>query len=97
MARLRAKAKPQYTIPGTLRTRVTAGTLRDWLQRYRRGGFDARIRKARRPRSVRQVIAGAIGSGHQPDGVRLKRGGRIVGIKGEPAHGMAILIPAMTG
>jgi hypothetical protein len=27
----------------------------------------------------------------------LKRGGRIVGIKGEPAHGTAILIPAMTG
>ena len=27
----------------------------------------------------------------------LKRGGRIVGIKGELAHGMAILVPAMTG
>jgi len=27
----------------------------------------------------------------------LKRGGRIVGIKGEPAHGMAILMPALTG
>ena len=28
---------------------------------------------------------------------RLKRGGRIVGIKGEPACGPAILTPAMTG
>ena len=28
---------------------------------------------------------------------RLKRGGRIVGIKGEPACGTAIFIPAMTG
>ncbi len=92
---LRAKAEPQYTIPGTLRTRVAAETLRDWLQHYRRGGFDALYPKRRadlgRPRrlppqaaellialktehptwSVRQVIAGAISSGHLPDGVRL--------------------------
>ena len=39
--RLRAKAEHQYTIPGTLRTRVAAETLRDWLLHYRRGGFDA--------------------------------------------------------
>ena len=93
--RLRAKAKHSYTIPGTLRTRVAAETLRDWLQHYRRGGFDALYPKRRadlgRPRrlppqaaellialktehptwSVRQVIAGAISSGHLPDGVRL--------------------------
>ena len=93
--RLRAKAEHQYTIPGTLRTRVAAETLRDWLQHYRRGGFDALYPKPRadlgRPRrlppevaelliaiktahpawSVRQVIAGAIASGHLPDGVRL--------------------------
>ena len=95
MAQLRAKAKQQYTIPGTLRTRVAAETLRDWLQLYRRGGFDALYPKRRadlgRPKrlapevaellialkttdpswSVRKVIAGAIGSGHLPDGVRL--------------------------
>ena len=29
--KLRAKAEQQYTIPGTLRTRVAAETLRDWL------------------------------------------------------------------
>ncbi len=28
---------------------------------------------------------------------RLKRGGRIVGIKGEPAHGTEILTPALPG
>ena len=94
-AQLRAKAEQQYTIPGTLRTRVAAETLRDWLLHYRRGGFDALYPKRRadlgRPRrlapevaellialktthpawSVRQVIAGAIGSGNLPDGVRL--------------------------
>ena len=94
-AQLRAKAGQPYTIPGTLRTRVAAETLRDWLQLYRRGGFDALYPKRRadlgRPRrlapevaellialktahpawSVRQVIAGAIGSGNLPDGVRL--------------------------
>ena len=37
---LRAKAEHQYTIPGTLRTRVAAETLRDWLLHYRRGGAD---------------------------------------------------------
>ena len=89
-AQLRAKAEQPYTIPGTLRTRVAAETLRDWLQHYRRGGFDALYPKRRadlgRPRrlapevaellialktthpawSVRQVIAGAIGSGNLP-------------------------------
>ena len=92
--KLRAKAEQQYTIPGTLRTRVAAETLRDWLLHYRRGGFDALYPKPRadrgRPRrlpaevaelllsikaehpswSVRQVIAGAVASGHLPDGVR---------------------------
>ena len=92
---MRAKAEQQYTILGTLRTRVAAETLRDWLLQYRRGGFDALYPKTRadrgRPRrlppevaelllsikaehpswSVRQVIAGAVASGHLPDGVRL--------------------------
>ena len=92
--KLRAKAEQQYTIPGTLRTRVAAETLRDWLLHYRRGGFDALYPKPRADRgqlrrlpaevaellisiktehqswSVRQVIAGAVASGHLPDGVR---------------------------
>ena len=92
--KLRAKAEQQYTIPGTLRTRVAAETLRDWLLHYRRGGFDALYPKPRADRgqprrlpaevaellisiktehqswSVRQVIVGAVASGHLPDGVR---------------------------
>ena len=92
--KLRAKAERQYTIPDTLRTRVAAETLRDWLLHYRRGGFDALYPKPRADRgqprrmpaevaellisiktehqswSVRQVIAGAVASGHLPDGVR---------------------------
>ena len=54
--RLRAKAEHSYTIPGTQRTRVAAETLRDWLQHYRRGGFDALYPKRRadlgRPRRL---------------------------------------------
>ena len=59
--RLRAKAEHQYTIPGTLRTRVAAETLRDWLQHYRRGGFDALYPKPRadlgRPRRLPPEVA----------------------------------------
>ena len=55
-AKLQAKAEKQHTIPGTLRTRVAAETLRDWLQHYRRGGFDALYPKRRadlgRPRRL---------------------------------------------
>ena len=40
-ARLRAKAAQDHDIPGTTRTRVAAETIRDWLKRYRQGGFDA--------------------------------------------------------
>jgi hypothetical protein len=40
-ARIEQKAASDYTIPGSTRTRVAPETLRDWLKRYRRGGFDA--------------------------------------------------------
>ena len=40
-AQLRAKAERDYEIPGSVRRRVAAETLRDWLYAYRRGGFDA--------------------------------------------------------
>ncbi len=39
--RLQEKAAREYTIPGTTRTTVAPETLRDWLKRYRHGGFDA--------------------------------------------------------
>ena len=49
-AKLRAKAAQSHTIPGTLRTRVAAETLRDWLHDYRAGGFDALYPKPRSDR-----------------------------------------------
>jgi putative transposase len=49
-ARIEQKAAGVYTIPGSTRTRVAAETLRDWLKRYRRGGFEALLPKPRADR-----------------------------------------------
>ncbi len=49
-AQIEAKAAGTYTIPGSSRTRVAAETIRDWLKRYRRGGFDALLPKPRADR-----------------------------------------------
>jgi len=46
--RLRQKAAGSYCIPGTRRTRVAVETLRDWLQAYRSGGFEALRPKPRK-------------------------------------------------
>ena len=46
-ARLRAKARQDYVIPGTTRTRIAAETMRHWLYDYRKGGFDALYPKNR--------------------------------------------------
>jgi transposase InsO family protein len=63
-ARLREKAKGEYNIPGSQRTRVAAETMRHWLGAYRRGGFDALIPKGRsdrgRPRALPQSAADAL-------------------------------------
>jgi len=63
-ARLREKARAEYAIPGTTRTRVAAETLRDWLKGYRQGGFDALLPKARtdrgRSRALPQAVADAL-------------------------------------
>lgn len=60
-ARIREKAAAEYTIPGTTRTRVAAETIRDWLKRYRRGGFDALLPRRRadrgRPRAIPEPVA----------------------------------------
>jgi len=37
------RAEEEFKIPGTNRTRVAAETIRDWIQLYRRGGFDALV------------------------------------------------------
>jgi len=46
-ARIREKARQDFRIPGTLRTRVAAETMRDWLRAYRQGGFDALLPRGR--------------------------------------------------
>jgi putative transposase len=47
-ARLREKADVDYKIPGSLRTRVAAETIRSWLRDYRKGGFEALKPRVRR-------------------------------------------------
>ena len=44
---LAEKAEREYNIPGTLRRRVAAETIRGWLRAYRSGGFDALVPKQR--------------------------------------------------
>jgi len=48
--KLEHKAVKDYAIPGSSRTRVAAETLRDWLKRYRKGGFAALVPKPRADR-----------------------------------------------
>ena len=52
--RIREKADAEHTIPGSTRTRVAAETIRDWLKRYRAGGFDALMPKLRADRQVKK-------------------------------------------
>jgi putative transposase len=63
-ARLREKARTDYTIPGSHRTRVAPETLRHWLKDYRRGGFDALLPKGRadcgHSRALPQAVADAL-------------------------------------
>lgn len=76
--RLEQKAAGEYTIPGTTRTRVAAETLRDWLKRYRKGGFGALMPKPRadrgRPRGLPPAVVDcllAIKEGNLKLSVRL--------------------------
>ena len=58
--RLHELAAREYTIPGTHRTRVAAETLRDWLKRYRQGGFDALLPKVRADRGQPRGLPAAV-------------------------------------
>ncbi len=42
---IRERADKDYDIPGTLRRRVAAETIRTWLKAYRRDGFEALVPK----------------------------------------------------
>jgi transposase InsO family protein len=55
-AKLRQKAEASYAIPGSTRSRVALETLRDWLKRYRRGGFDALLPKPRTDRGRSRAL-----------------------------------------
>ncbi len=55
-AKLQAKAQQSYAIPGSNRTRIAAETLRDWLKRYRRGGFDALLPQQRADRGRSRAL-----------------------------------------
>lgn len=46
-ARLEEKAGIDYRIPGSRRVRVATETIRDWLKKYRRGGFESLRPQAR--------------------------------------------------
>ncbi len=58
--RLHEKAAREYTIPGSTRTRVAPETLRDWLKRYRKGGFDALLPKVRSDRGQPRGLPAAV-------------------------------------
>ncbi|MDL1962379.1 MAG: helix-turn-helix domain-containing protein [Deltaproteobacteria bacterium] len=49
-SKLREKAGKEYVIPGSRRTAVAQETIRDWLKKYRQGGFDALLPKSRTDR-----------------------------------------------
>lgn len=55
-ALLTKKAEQDYTIPGSLRRRVAAETIRGWLRAYRRGGFDALVPRVRADQGASRSI-----------------------------------------
>jgi len=57
---LAERAGRDYTIPGSTRTRVAAETIRDWLQAYRRGGFEALLPKPRADRGQARALPAAV-------------------------------------
>lgn len=46
-AQIKKKAEQSYSIPGSNRTKVAEETIRSWLKKYRKGGFDALLPKSR--------------------------------------------------
>lgn len=60
-SKLREKADKEYVIPCSRRTAVAQETIRDWLKKYRRGGFDALLPKSRtdrgKPRKLPREVA----------------------------------------
>lgn len=63
-ALIKKKAAQHYTIPGSKRTRIAEETIRSWLKKYRKGGFDSLLPKERQDRGkarrLPQVIQDAL-------------------------------------
>lgn len=57
---LTTKAEAEYAIPGSLRRRVAAETIRGWLRAYRRGGFDALVPRIRADQGAARSIPGPV-------------------------------------
>ena len=57
---LAEKAQQDHEIPGSLRRRVAAETLRDWLMAYRRGGFEALHPRPRNDQGHSRAIPQAV-------------------------------------
>ena len=57
---LRAQAGEEYKIPGSSRTRIAVQTLRDWLQLYAQGGFEALHPKPRADRGRTRRLAAPV-------------------------------------
>ena len=53
---IRKKASRTHEIPGTTRTRVAAETIRTWLKRYRKHGFDGLVPRLRSDRGQSRAI-----------------------------------------
>ena len=91
-ALLRDKAERVYEIPGSRRTRVAVETLRDWLDSYRRGGFDALYPQPRRDqgqaRAIPQEVADHLDLGEDTVAIRKPRTfkRRLRGLTGDPGH-----------
>ncbi len=58
---IRQKADRQYIIPGSIRTRISEETIRSWLKKYRKDGFDGLLPKVRadkgKPRKLPVEVA----------------------------------------
>lgn len=59
-AKMRERAAQDWEIPGTLRRKLGAETIRGWLSDYRRGGFDALLPKVRRDAGCARAIPQAV-------------------------------------
>ncbi|MCG5500483.1 IS481 family transposase [Ectothiorhodospira lacustris] len=57
---LHAIAARTHQIPGSHRTHVAAETLRDWMKKYRQGGFDALLPRSRQDRGQPRRLPAAV-------------------------------------